>query len=53
VPLETLLRIYFMQQWYGLSDPAMQDSLYDIEPMSGIHSVRLANVYMSRHELAA
>jgi IS5 family transposase len=28
-----MLRIYFMQQWYGLSDPAMEDSLYDIESM--------------------
>ena len=30
-PVETMLRIYFMQQWYQLSDPAMEDSLYDIE----------------------
>jgi IS5 family transposase len=30
-PMETMLRIYFMQQWYQLSDPAMEDSLYDIE----------------------
>jgi len=33
VRVETLLRIYFMQQWYRLSDPAMEDSLYDIESM--------------------
>lgn len=32
-PLETMLRIYLMQQWYQLSDPAMEDSLYDIESM--------------------
>lgn len=32
-PLESMLRIYFMQQWYQLSDPAMEDSLYDIESM--------------------
>ncbi len=31
--LGMMLRIYFMQQWYGLSDPAMEDSLYDIESM--------------------
>ena len=31
VSVDTLLRIYFMQQWYGLSDPAMEYSLYDIE----------------------
>jgi IS5 family transposase len=33
MPLEKMLRIYFMQQWYGLSDPAMEDALYDIESM--------------------
>ncbi|MFC1861322.1 IS5 family transposase [Chloroflexota bacterium] len=33
MPLSSMLRIYFMQQWYGLSDPAMEDSLYDIESM--------------------
>ena len=33
MPLGMMLRIYFMQQWYGLSDPAMEDSLYDIESM--------------------
>lgn len=31
--LEMMLRVYFLQQWYGLSDPAMEDSLYDIESM--------------------
>jgi IS5 family transposase len=28
-----MLRIYFRQQWYGLSDPAMEDALHDIESM--------------------
>jgi len=32
-PLERMLRIYFMQQWYGLSDPSMEDALYDIESL--------------------
>ena len=27
--LETMLRIHFLQQWYGLSDPAMEEALYD------------------------
>ena len=27
--LETMLRIYFLQQWFGYSDPAMEDELYD------------------------
>jgi IS5 family transposase len=33
VGLETMLRIDFMQQWYALSDPAMEDALYEIESM--------------------
>lgn len=33
IPVERMLRIYFMQQWYGLSDPAMEDALYDSESM--------------------
>jgi transposase, IS5 family len=33
MPMERMLRIYFMQQWYALSDPAMEDALYDIESM--------------------
>jgi IS5 family transposase len=32
-PLETMLRIYLLQQWYGLSDPGMEDALYEIESM--------------------
>lgn len=28
--LETMLRIHFLQQWYALSDPAMEESLYEI-----------------------
>jgi IS5 family transposase len=33
MPLERMLRIYFCQQWFNLSDPAMEDALYDIEPI--------------------
>jgi IS5 family transposase len=29
-PVETMLRIYFMQQWFTLSDPAMEEALHDI-----------------------
>jgi len=32
-PLAGMLRIYFMQQWFNLSDPAMEDALYDSESM--------------------
>jgi IS5 family transposase len=33
MPALTMLRIHFMQQWYALSDPAMEDALYEIESM--------------------
>lgn len=29
MPLERMLRIYFLQQWYGLSDPEAEDAIYD------------------------
>ena len=28
-PLETMLRVYFLQQWYALSDPGLEEALYD------------------------
>jgi IS5 family transposase len=28
--VETMLRIHFMQQWFTLSDPAMEESLHDV-----------------------
>lgn len=33
IAMKTMLRIYFLQQWYALSDPAAEESLYDIESM--------------------
>ena len=32
-PLATMLRIHFMQNWYNMSDPAMEDALYEITSM--------------------
>jgi IS5 family transposase len=32
-PIETMIRIHFMQQWFNLSDPAMEEALYDINSM--------------------
>jgi transposase, IS5 family len=29
-PVQTMLRIHFMQQWFGLSDPAMEEALFDV-----------------------
>jgi len=42
MPLEMMLRIYFMQQWYGLSDPAMEDGLYDSETMRRFAGIDIA-----------
>lgn len=33
IPLERMLRIYFLQQWFNLSDPAVEDALYDSNAM--------------------
>ena len=29
-PVSTMLRIYLMQQWYSVSDPAMEDALIEV-----------------------
>ncbi|MCE8420053.1 IS5 family transposase [Rhodovulum sulfidophilum] len=31
--LETMLRVYFLQNWYALSDPMAEETLYDSEAM--------------------
>ena len=41
IPAVVMLRIYFLQQWYGLSDPGMEDSLYDVESMRRFAGVDL------------
>lgn len=37
-----MLRIYFMQQWFNLSDPAMEDALYDSASMRQSAGIDLA-----------
>ena len=32
-PLETMLRVHLLQNWYGYSDPAMEEALYEIAPL--------------------
>jgi transposase, IS5 family len=32
-PLEKMLRVHLMQNWFGLSDLAMEEALYEITPM--------------------
>ena len=40
-PLEVMLRIYFLQQWYQLSDPGAEDALYDIQSMRAFAGLEL------------
>ena len=42
MPLERMLRIYFLQQWFNLSDPAAEDALYDSETMRRFVGVELS-----------
>jgi IS5 family transposase len=39
--VETMLRIYFLQHWFDLSDPAAEDALYDSEAMRRFVGVEL------------
>jgi IS5 family transposase len=41
-PLATMLRIHCLQQWYGLSDPAMEEELYEIASMRQFAGLSLA-----------
>ena len=40
--LERMLRIYFLQQWFNLSDPQAEDAIYDSESMRRFARVELA-----------
>ena len=41
IGLGRMLRIYFMQQWFNLSDPGMEDALYDSESMRRFAGIEL------------
>jgi IS5 family transposase len=40
-PLATMLRIHLMQQWYSLSDPAMEDALIEVPTMRRFAGINL------------
>jgi IS5 family transposase len=42
LPMQRMLRIYFMQNWFNLSDPAAEDALYDSESMRRFAGIELA-----------
>jgi transposase, IS5 family len=41
-PLNTMLRVHLMQNWFGLSDPAMEEALYEIGSMRAFAKLSLA-----------
>lgn len=43
VGLEKMLRIYFLQNWFNLSDPQAEDSIYDSESMRRFAGVELGD----------
>lgn len=64
VGLERMLRIYFLQQWFNLSDPAVEEALYDsvamrrfvgidlgLEPVPDETTVCRFRHLLERHEL--
>src|SRR5271169_3204915 len=41
IPLERMLRIYFLQLWFNLSDPAVEEALYDSVAMRSFAGIDL------------
>src|ERR1044071_3743740 len=39
--LQKMLRIYFLQQWFDLSDPGAEEALYDSESMRRFAGIQL------------
>jgi IS5 family transposase len=41
IGVERMLRLYFLQQWFNLSDPAAEEALYDSQAMRGFVGIEL------------
>jgi IS5 family transposase len=39
--IEKMLRVYFLQQWHGLADEALEDTIYDSQAMRGFAGIDL------------
>jgi IS5 family transposase len=58
-PLATMLRVHLMQNWFGLSDPAMEEALYEVTSMrrfAGLGMERIPDettILNFRHRLEA
>jgi IS5 family transposase len=61
IGVERMLRVYFLQQWFNLSDPAVEEALYDSLAMRRFVGIDLGRepvpdettVYRFRHLLEA
>ena len=42
IGLERMLRMYFIQQWYGLADEAVEDAIYDSQALRQFLSIDLS-----------
>src|ERR1019366_6917337 len=42
IGLKRMLRMYFVQQWYGLADVAIEDALYDSQALRNFCGINLA-----------
>lgn len=42
IGLERMLRMYFVQQWYGLSDEAVEDAIYDSQALRNFMGIDLS-----------
>src|SRR5512137_1029612 len=40
-PMETMLRVHLMQNWFALSDPAMEEALYEIVSLRAFAGLNL------------
>jgi len=41
IGLERMLRMYFLQQWFGLSDEGLEDAIYDSQALRGFLGIDL------------
>jgi len=46
IPMERMLRIYFLQQWFNLSDPGVEEALYDMVSMRTFAGIDLGDAPM-------
>ena len=42
IGIERMLRIYFLQQWHGLADEALEDTIYDSQAMRTFAGIDLS-----------